>query len=437
MPADNEVVAYGPPEWTVTPLIHGRTRDWKDVTVFEANGANYAGPVPGETRESYRVTLALIGCHAPADDFSGAMIEFDQLNSWSDAPSIIINPSSNEPDESQITNRIAASVRLEPLTLAHANINGDSLRLETGVQGSRSSQSIHFDQFSAFAIEMGQPANARTIVDTRVRPLQDLLIFSLGRSVQLTSLMLRPALENGRYCDAYLNAIQPTDDAKPTSRNSPWSYSEPSLLSVRWCPLPIDDLLRQWFELWSDLRETFVLLHAPHYAPFMYTENRFASIFQSAEAFHKRRFDSRELDPATHKKRVQDVIAAIDSSGGSQEISDWARRVLQAANYKPLWLRIDELVKSTGAVGDAILDAAPTFARAAANARTGVAHGGSSSSERPDSVARYWHGVVLSWVLRACLLLQLGVPLAEVVERVLQKAPFQHAVEQIRIAQRE
>jgi hypothetical protein len=190
-------------------------------------------------------------------------------------------------------------------------------------------------------------------------------------------------------------------------------------------------MLSRWFELWNDLREVIVLLHAPYYATFMYSENRFASVFQSAEALHKKDFQSRELDKSSHKNRVRAITHAAGSAGLEPETMGWAGRVLQRANYKPLWRRIEELIKSTGAVGEAILHVAPEFATMAANARTGVAHGGGSSG-RPEAVARYWHGEVLSWAVRARLLLDLGVPLTEVEQRVLQRGPFQHALEQIR-----
>jgi hypothetical protein len=433
-PAENEIIKFEPPKRTVTPVIHGRTRDWKDVTVLDASGENFDGPFPGEVRESYRVNLALLGCHALSDQFSGAWIGFDRLDDWSDAPSILIDPSTGETDEGQITNRVTAGVRLERLALAEVSIDGGLLKLETGVEGSRDNTSIHLDQFSVFTVEMEKPASVQEIVGRWVRPLQDLLIYSIGRSTRITTLMLRPALDNerGGYFDAYFSAVQSKIESKAgAARNSPQSYSEPALMTVGSCPLPIDDLLKRWFALRSDLREVFVLLHAHHYAPFIYSENRFASIFASAEAFHKKRFQSQELDRPDHKRRVQSVLAALDAEEVEEETKAWAKRVLSAANYKPLWSRIDELVRSTGAIGDAVLSANPDFAKISANGRTGVAHGGSSVTQ--DSVARYWHGDVLHWVLRACLLVELGVPLSTVERRVLEKYPFQHAVEQVQV----
>jgi hypothetical protein len=428
-PADDEVTVLGPPEWVEIPLIHGRTRDWKDVTIFNAHGVTFAGPAPGESKENYRGRLVVIGCHMQADAFSGAIIEFDILNSWSDSPSILQDLHSDQVEQSFGK---VVQVRLERTTLAEADIDGGAVRLESGVDGSHGDGSIHLDQYSAFMVELNQPASSQSIVDSRLRPLQDLLILSLGRSARLDSLMLKPAEgDSPRFCDAYFTAVQPAQEGHSSSRNSPWSYSEPSLLTVGSSPVPIPDLLSRWFENWSDLREVIILLHAPHYASFMYSENRFASIFQSAEALHKKRFASQEMAKEKHKERVNLIIEAATQAGVAADILEWAGNVLRARNDKPLWRRIDELVRSTGTIGDAIYEAEPQFAKMAVNARTGVSHGGGSSA-KPDSVARHWHGELLSWVIRACLLVDLGAPLPEVEERVLRRGPFIHALDQIR-----
>ncbi|MEJ1105467.1 MULTISPECIES: HEPN domain-containing protein [unclassified Kribbella] len=423
MPQEDEVTTFGPPEWSTTPLVHGRTRDWKDVTLFDVEGAPFEGPVPFEVRESYRVKLAIIGYHADADAFSGAYIEFDRLNSWADPPSIVGEPWSTA----------SADVNLSPTELAESIIDGDSIKLKSGVVGKVGNANVHLDQYSNFVVEFGAPLSGESIVETRVRPLQDLLIFSLGRTVKLTSLKLKPvnADSDQAYCDAYFNTIQPSEARGSTIQASPRSYSEPTLLFVGDSPIAIGELITRWFALWDELRDVLVLLHAPYYAPFMYSENRFASVFQSAEALHKKRMASKELDDDSHKARVKAVVDAAKQANVDTDIVAWAERVLQARNDKPLRQRIEELVRSTGAIGETILNANPKFASNATYARTGVSHPRSLAGKE-ENVERFWHGAVLSWVVRARLLMDLEVPLPEVEERILQRAQFRHAIDQIR-----
>ena len=88
-----------------------------------------------------------------------------------------------------------------------------------------------------------------------------------------------------------------------------------------------------------------------------------------------------------------------------QTTIDWAQRVLTSRNDKPLSTTIEELVGSTGAIGDTVLDAVPDFGSVVAGARTGVSHGG--AKKHLDTAERYWYGEVLRWIVRARLLMEI------------------------------
>jgi hypothetical protein len=430
MPADDEVVTFEPSDWITVPYVHGRTRDWKDVTLFDITGTPFLGPVQYEVQESYRVRLAVVGCHITSDAFTSALVKFDRLNSWSDAQSVI----KERPVGDELT------VRIGNVNLAEVDVDGDVVRLFAGVSGSWGDKAVHVDRDSCFDIKLNAALTAEEIVETRMRPLQDLLIFSLGRAVRLSSFKLLPPVSDGDtgiHCDAYFPAVQTAAERRLTSKASPWSYTEPTLLTVGNTPIAISELILKWYEIWSDLREVVVLLLAHHYAPFMYGENRFASIFQSAEAYHKKRFKSQELDKQSHKDRVAAVLDAATNADVDAEVLAWAKRVLQSRNDKPLWRRVEELIASTGAVGEAVLNASPEFPSIVTNARTGVSHGGSTAAGDVDSVDRYWHGEVLGWVIRARLLLDLGAPVEDLARRVADRAPFRYAVDQIRVPEEE
>lgn len=105
----------------------------------------------------------------------------------------------------------------------------------------------------------------------------------------------------------------------------------------------------------------------------------------------------------------------------------WAERVLRSRNDKPLTQKIEEVVRSAGACGDAVLKAAPTFPSTVVGERAGVSHPGVGRSL--DAADRYWHGEVLTWIARTVLLAAVGVN--DVDRRTVARAAFQHAVEQL------
>ncbi len=76
---EGEVVGVASPDWSVEPILHGRTRDGRDFTLFQAGGLNLRGPFD-VTKEVYRPEMALGGCHTNLDDFIEVWCGFDYLD---------------------------------------------------------------------------------------------------------------------------------------------------------------------------------------------------------------------------------------------------------------------------------------------------------------------------------------------------------------------
>jgi hypothetical protein len=133
------------------------------------------------------------------------------------------------------------------------------------------------------------------------------------------------------------------------------------------------------------------------------------------------------VDRRSHQERVAAVVGAAQAAGVEDDTVAWAERVLRSRNDKTLAQRIEDVVRSAGACGDAVLKAAPTFPSTVASERTGVSHPGAGRSL--DAADRYWHGEVLTWIARTVLLAAAGVH--DVDRRTVARAAFQHAIEQL------
>lgn len=145
----------------------------------------------------------------------------------------------------------------------------------------------------------------------------------------------------------------------------------------------------------------------PYYAPFIYSGHRYASTFQSTEALAHSLYKGKEKNKPEHQARVNAVAAALEAAALDTDNLRWARAVLLSRNDKPLRKLIDELIAGAGEIGLQLTLAAPGLAEDAAAARALVSHPGSGG---PDVVRRYWIGEALTWVVRAHLLSQLGIP---------------------------
>jgi hypothetical protein len=268
------------------------------------------------------------------------------------------------------------------------------VKLVSGIAGTVQASSLHLERWSALVAELRAPLGWREVVGDRIRPFHDLLIIALGRPVRLTGVRLRPAGPGMTpvTCQAYFSVIQHRPVIVPSAR-SLGGHSAMTLLTGRDGAVRAGTLLERWFTLWEADRDAIRLLVACYDAPFMYDDHKFAATFQAVEALHRTRFPGRELERQAHAARVDAIITAAAHVGFDEQDVSWAERILRSRNDKPLWRKIEDIVRSTGVAGDSVLSADPDFAKTIASARTGVSHGG--AARNLDTSARHWYREVL------------------------------------------
>lgn len=204
------------------------------------------------------------------------------------------------------------------------------------------------------------------------------------------------------------------------------NYDAPTLLTYAKSLLPFAALIGEWFRLQVRLADVVTLFCGPYYAPFIYSEHRYAATFQSAEALARATLSTRDKTPSQHRARVEAVAAVLRAAQLDPETIDWATNVIQARNDKPLHQLMEELISSTGEMGHQLLAAASDLARLVAAARTSVSHPGAEGTR-----TRYRLGEALEWVIRVRLLSELGLPVKDLSASVTQKPSFQQVLREL------
>lgn len=224
-----------------------------------------------------------------------------------------------------------------------------------------------------------------------------------------------------------IHLVQPDAD-EDVSASTVRSYDRPTLLLPDNAFVPFHDLVPKWCDLIEEIPDVLTQLCSPFYAPFMYSEHRYASTFQAAEALARKRYSSREKSKAEHAARVKAITDAAESAEVDLATVKWAGKVLQGRNDKSLPDLISDLLVDAGAAGEQALAACPDLAQLMTKARTGVSHGGAKGA---TTVTRYWLGEVLVWILRLHLIRELGVPDEEAQRLVRSNPGFTYAIEQL------
>lgn len=413
----------GGPEWISIPVIHGYTRDRKPVTVFNADGTNFAGPFEA-VQESYDIDIALFGGHIEADEFSEVSVQFDWLDAWLEPPSIT-GTSPFKLDMSIVDEM--------PIELHRVPIGMDNIVFRVSAVGTHGASAVHLDRSTSIAAIPSTPSDWRTLLNNWVRPMQDLLTVAVGRTVQMNWVHFRPAKPDQWHPDsleARFRAIQPQPlhfgpADHPVNSTSLHSYSAPTLFTARDVGDSLPTVVVKWLSGWRDDSAIIALLVAHMYAPFMYTAQRYGSIFQAVEGLHSRFFPSAEKSRVEHRNRVDAIIDAARKASVPEVDIEWARRVLASRNDKSLTQRVEEVVRSTGELGGTIMDASASFAETAAQLRGSVSHP-RGNRPYPSPAVQYWYGDILLWVARAVLLNRAG--LSDAYERAVRNAAFRHAL---------
>ena len=401
------------------PVIHGYLRDdGKEMTLFGSSGYDLSGPYERIT-EQYDCEIALLGGHIEQDQFVEVIMSFDWLDAWLEPPSI-------EGDDP--TKLDTAIINSMPIELHRVSVGENLVTFRCSVVGKHSDSAIHLDRYTDIVAHSTQPDNWKSLVNLWVRPLQDLLTVAIGRTVQLTWIGFQPVDTTKRVHRAWFSvgqpALLPFADAPHTNRPSLDNYTAPTLVTAS----TVEDfsaLVIDWMNAWPQNSTLIAQLLAHLYAPFMYTTQRYGSIFQAIEGAHPIITDrTAELSRQAHRKRVDAVVNAATAANLDAEVIRWARNVLQSRNDKTLAQRVEEVIRSTGKLGDDIMAAIPTFPQLAASLRSSIAHPHSSNA---DAIRQYWLGEILKWVARTVFLKEAG--LTDVAERAAAKATLRHALD--------
>lgn len=406
----------GSPQFIEEPVVHGQLHDGTELTLLQASG--YSMPVDG-LQETWRISFVLSGRLLTEDHFEQVTVVFDYLMAWVRPPGIVDAGPTAE----------TFTINSQRSALAETALpDGRTVKVITGVEGRRDESSVHFQQWCAFEVE-GPTTPLIDILNQWVRPLQDLLVVCLGRPVRMDTVLLRPPDQDLRMplLRLSLNAVQPPA-ARPPSAAHIESYSAPTLFTYARSPELFADLIGRWFSLVNRLPMPVTLFCGPFYAPFIYSQHRYASTFQSAEGLARAEFAGREKKPSEHQQRVQAVTEALKSAELDAETIRWAASVVQGRNDKPLHALMAELIAATGEVGRRLLEALPDLPNRAAAARTNVSH---PATTGPAALERHWIGEALVWVVRVHLLAHLGLNVNDLSSDVSEKPAFQQVLQEL------
>lgn len=187
-------------------------------------------------------------------------------------------------------------------------------------------------------------------------------------------------------------------------------------------PIPPGDLVERWFEVWARHTKAIRRLLLADSAPYLYAEDKLMAAFIAVEEYHDAAIGGTTMDPNAHNQRVDAIVAAAPV-----EHRKWAEDVLRGKNTKGQTRKLNEVIERAGTTGVRIIEAVPKFVELAVSCRSKISH---PSPLDEQAGARYLAATFgLRWLLRHCLLVDLGCSTDDVGRMLESRLAFRDDLE--------
>lgn len=380
------------------PLLLGDLRDEGQVTLLNPLGTGQDG------YQSWRASVALVGEYVVDPTFVRTGVEFDLLTAWVDPPHMIMW-NKKDPLDGQIS--------LERTVLETGDFDGMKVELVSTVSGTGGHLVVDLRRRTWLVVDH-EPMSLDHVNEKVIRPLKDLLVVLLGRSVKVVNLTVTPK-SGGKPRRVKFREVVENEylDYDPL-----WlrSWGAETLMTHKELPISFEEVLAGWFRSRVDLRAATGLLCSSFDASFMYADNWFASTFQAAEDLANTLVAPTTEQQAAHKDKVDRAVAALEAGGLPPADLDWATQRLRSGNQPGLTAKVAALLRNAGPLGEQVLAADPNFPRRVTSLRSSVAH--PSTLDEKAYAQMHWSELVLRWIVRSRLLTQAGLPADAVAEAV-------------------
>lgn len=382
------------------PVIHGHLVAGgpgpRFITLLDCSqtGANatFVGLASGERTERWSFSAFAQGHDVLEvdDKFEECRIRLTNLLDWSGRS----RPSVDRSDS-------GASASVESVTVGDASLPGATIEFVLDhLVVERQHESV-LRHGARFDVRPGRAIDLDRALTEYALPLRSLLAFLTLGHVDLDTLAVRVASPSGdprgRLWFDYHARLQRPLDNPPAPRTHEMLATWPEL------EIPVDRLITSWFEITRQMDKVIALLLVPLHARHLFADDHLMTAFVAMEAYHDAQIGGTSIDPSEHAKRVEDVVAAAPTAHQA-----WAREMLGGRNNKGQRRKLREVIERADDTGRRVLETVPDFERQAVKSRQMVAHPHSTGGEAGAMYIGISYG--LRWILRHCLLVDLGLP---------------------------
>lgn len=319
------------------PVIHGTTKDDKDVSLFKnLHMSRKGGFLTEAVQEVYRGHTLAMGWHFATEDeeiFSKSYVIFEDIEEWLGHRFFDFGPVEDSKDWRLKIDRSVS----RPL----GRIKGVDFAVGSGFYTDKSSTSFTVSAHCYVQIVPAEPKSLRwhTSAASKIKALASLCA---GRHLPARRIMLdgpeiRYSDDHSRNVEVSVYGSMLHQESKKVRR------SDRPMVQVSDFPEPADDLLQRWFDGYEEFSSAQYLFLTALADNAMFINGRFSFAIQALEVFHRLSYPITIIDPTDHAALQNALMAAIPE-GTPTAMRDKLKGLLAFSNEPSLRQRLKSLL---------------------------------------------------------------------------------------------
>jgi hypothetical protein len=421
---------------TAYPVVLGMTEDGKLVTLCDCQETRVSTAFKNieeggflYTTAGYDARAAFIGAHffeTQQMQFHRAEVQYDYLPDF-------VRKQGFTPDfkmEDGILQKYQLTYEYPPRIVATTSRGIISVSYNFHQHGGPMKE-LTLWQSTALEIKLEKELTLKKLDIEYIRPLQDLMSLAANRPTSITDLLV--------YSKEKVETVMNRTSEVPIAVVFQQNYQKerqdsllpPNKLLFTLEDRSVSERFSEIIERWltntdlDELGDVFTLFFSVLYAPDLSQEMGFLNIAFAAELYHRKRFSNEVLPKNKHKARVTSVV---DSA--PEEHREWVKNALSFSNEPRFRDRIDDLVDMTKEVISPLFSDKDYFVNKVRDTRHYRVHNVSRLKKNAaEGEELYWITKTLSYLVQACLLIELGLTSQDCFELFSKNRDYEFARE--------
>ena len=350
-------------------IILGNSSDDEEITLHKCFETSFNISSRGFTSSSFYANIVIIGQHFPKPKdikFRNLSVNYQYFEEWSKIGVFSYHRNPGETFKKyevkyEAPEPVEAKIDNFKISFAHNfNVSGDWLR-EVNLKRTtfikiEPEHELHFEEYQNILYHLQNFLSLATM-----RAIYPLSIKATTEQNKIIS-----PFSNGKLhypsIDIFYNVMGKEDLSKKLTHYD-------MLFTFEDISGQFETYIQNWFGKADKLKPVYDLFFGTLYNPSMYLEQKFLSLVQAIETYHRRTMKNFELPEEKHEKRIKEILDTAP-----EMYKNWLRWKLKYTNEPPLKQRIKDILEAYSEVLDGFISDKKSFVDKTVDTRNYLTH---------------------------------------------------------------